>query len=86
MKQLKEKFKGRGEVKGFIFTQIKKSEYAYLYEVKEGDFLRYEIFKHVENKHFNCVSYPSSKAFGSWAWTTDSIERAFDIFNDLNNH
>ena len=32
MKELKEKFEGTGEVKGVQFTQIAKSDKAYIYE------------------------------------------------------
>lgn len=83
MKELEENFIGRGEVKGFIFTQIKKSKYAYVYKVSNGAIIHYEVFFRKENNQFNCVSYPSSKAFGSWAWS--ATENTYlDKFEELN--
>lgn len=82
MEDLKEYFVGKGEVKGFIFNQIKKSEYAYIYEVKTSTKTYYEVFK--KNINFDRVSYPSSKAFGKYAWTCGTLERANEYFNDIN--
>lgn len=85
MKQLEKVFIGRGQVKGFIFTQINKSEKAYIYEVNLGESVHYEVFKHKENKHFNCVSYPSDKSFGLWAWTCKTLDRTIVRFEELSN-
>ena len=46
MKQLQQNFTGKGQVKGFTFTQIKKNEHAYIYEVNTGNSIHYEVFKH----------------------------------------
>jgi hypothetical protein len=78
MKELKEYFTGRGQVKGYIFNQIKRTEYAYLYEVKENGRIHYEVFKRKENTLYDCISYPTDKAFGIWAWTLMDIESAHD--------
>ena len=83
MKQLKENFTGKGQVKGFTFTQIKKNEHAYIYEVNTGNSIHYEVFKHKENTQFNCVSYPSNKAFGIWAWTCGNLEKANQFFEEI---
>ena len=83
MRELQEQFIGKGEVKGFIFTQIKKSEYAYVYEVDNGTRKYYEVFFRKENKQFYCVSYPSSKAFGLWAWSANE-NTYLDKFEELN--
>ena len=86
MKPLATRFKGRGEVKGYIFTQVVRSHKAYIYEVSsEGsDRKHYEVFKRIENRRHNCISYPTSKAFGIWAWTTSNLTRAIELFNELN--
>ena len=84
MKELEENFIGKGEVKGFIFTQIKKSEYAYIYSVNNGFSVSYEVFFRKENKQYNCISYPSSKAFGFWAWSATK-NTYLDIFEELNS-
>jgi len=85
MKELQEKFIGRGQVKGFIFTLENKSEKAFIFKVDTGSSVHYEVFKRKENKKFNCISYPSDKAFGYWAWSCSTIERANQVFEQLNN-
>lgn len=84
MKQLQKEFIGRWEVKGFIFTQIKKSDNAYVYKVDRNGYEHYEVFKHRENKQFNCVSYPKIGSFGLWAWAYRSIELALEKYYLLN--
>lgn len=83
MKQLEKSFIGKGQVRGFKFTQIKKNDKAYIYKVTDKSIKHYEVFKHKENIRFGCVSYPSNKSFGIWAFTTPCLERANIIFNDL---
>lgn len=84
MKELERIFIGRGEVRGVEFRQIEANDKGYLYEVVNGDRIYYEVFRRKENTQFNCVSYPSAKAFGNWAWTTASLDRANEIFAELN--
>lgn len=86
MKQLKKQFTGRGEVKGFKFTQIRCTNRAFLYEVVIDDSIYYEVFKKTENKHFNCISYPSANYFGIWAWTYFSFDKAINKYNQLNQN
>ena len=88
LKDLASVFIGRGEVKGFVFKQLKKSENAYLYEVhisqgNSGRSPHYEAFKRVVNNRFNQVSYPTARHFGSWAWTTSNLKKAEGIFAEL---
>ena len=47
--ELEKQFIGKGEVKDFQFTQTHKSETAYIYEVKDGNRVYYEIFKRKHN-------------------------------------
>ena len=84
MKELKEYFSGIGQVKGYVFNQISKTDKAFLYEVRGNNTIHYEIFKRLENTMYDCVSYPTYKAFGVWAWTTYDLERANEIFKELN--
>jgi hypothetical protein len=84
MKQLEKQFIGRGQVKGFIFTQIKKSEKAYIYKVDTGTSTHYEVFRHRENTQYNCVSYPSNKQFGITAWSCSNLDKAIERFEGLN--
>tara|TARA_R110002020_G_scaffold473167_2_gene702053 strand:+ start:626 stop:907 length:282 start_codon:yes stop_codon:yes gene_type:complete len=84
MKELKEYFSGRGQVKEYVFNQISQTKHVYLYEVRGKDTIHYEVFKRVENTMYDCVSYPSDKAFGVWAWTCLTLERAKEKFNELN--
>jgi hypothetical protein len=85
MRPLRIEFTGRGEAKGFAFKQIRKTGRAYLYEVRhsEGATPHYEVFKHKENTQYGNVSYPTSKAFGIWAWGASTIDKANLKFNQI---
>lgn len=83
MRELKENFIGTGQVKGFKFTQLEKSCNAYLYQITIDNTIHYEVFHRKENNRFNCVSYPSNKAFGLWAWTYKNLQTAKDKFDDI---
>jgi hypothetical protein len=76
MTELREYFSGRGQVKGYVFNQISKTDWGFIYEVKGVDTIHYEIFKRRENAMYDCVSYPTDKAFGLWAWTSNTLEGA----------
>lgn len=80
---LKQDFTGVGQVRGFKFTQISKTDSGFMYEVDTGNTIYYEVFKRRFNSRFNCISYPTNKAFSIWAWTTPRIIRAFEILNEL---
>lgn len=86
MKELELSFDGVGEVKGYSFKQLLKSDYAYIYEKThiESGTKSYEVFKRVENTQFNCVSYPKSKSFGIWAHECSNFERAKCLFDEIN--
>jgi hypothetical protein len=85
---LRTEFKGRGEVKGFIFTQLQACDKAYLYKVtdKNNDY-HFEVFAHKINNspilERPQVSYPSSRAFGVWAWHHGGIESAYNKYMEL---
>lgn len=83
MKQLEKEFIGRGQVKGFRFTQIKQNQFAFLYQISDLKNTWYEVFHKKENNRYNCISYPSNKAFGVWAWTYHSLEKAEDKFLEI---
>ncbi len=83
MKELKESFIGKGQVRGFEFTQIKKTEFGYIYKVDTKNTIWYEVFKRKVNSRYNCISYPSNKAFGVWAWTVNSLDKANSILEDI---
>lgn len=52
------------------YEQIRKSERAYIYKVTDTgtDHVYYEVFERRFNRRFKCISYPTDKAFGNWAW------------------
>ena len=85
MKQLESEFNGRGEVKGSIFKRLLVGDKAYLYEVidHETESIHYEVFKRKENTYYNCISYPTSKAFGVWAWSYRNFVKATEKFNQI---
>jgi len=85
IQQLPKHFIGRGEAKGFKFTQIRCADRAFLYEVDTGDGIHYEVFRKRINRRFARVSYPTAKAFGIWAWTYMSLNKAIIKFNEIVN-
>ena len=85
MKDLPKQFSGRGEVSGYNFNQISQTDKAFVYEVSYGDSKHYEVFKKKVNKRFVGISYPTSRAFGIWAWTYMSLESALEKFDELNS-
>lgn len=91
VKELDEVIKGRGEMKGFTLTQLKRSYFAYLYEVLEEETCHktYEVFRRRENAQFGCVSYPKSNGFGDSAYmgkTFRSLDKAMAYFEYLNDY
>lgn len=83
MKQLQQQFQGRGEVKGYTFTQIRVTDKGFIYSKELNGSLSYEVFKRKENKRFDCISYPTSNSFGIWAWDCKTLERAEEILNNF---
>lgn len=84
MKELAKEFIGRGEVRGFIFRQLKKSKLGYIYEVNpETGSLHYEVFRKKINERYQTVTYPKSGSFSKIAWTYNSFEEALDKFKEL---
>ena len=85
MRELPMEFVGVGEVRGFRFRQIARTDAGYVYEVvmPESGLRHFEVFRRMENERFGCVSYPKSKSFGAWAWTCDTLERAKEVLASL---
>ena len=83
-KRLKTKFDGKSEVKGYLFILLGMTNQAFLYEVSSDDSKHYEVFKKVVNKRFDCISYPTSKSFGIWAFTYMNLKSAIKKYNELN--
>lgn len=84
MKELQTQFSGIGQVKGYYFNQITATPYGYIY-IKtslEGS-KTFEVFKRLENDVYNCVSYPTDKAFGKWAWAVGTLERAEQVLSEI---
>lgn len=84
MKELSEHFIGRGEVRGFEFKQIEKTDNGYIYSVIGEGVTHYEVFKRRENTQFNCISYPNSNSFGVWAWSVNTLEKAKERLETFN--
>tara|TARA_R110002049_G_scaffold286773_1_gene468592 strand:- start:264 stop:542 length:279 start_codon:yes stop_codon:yes gene_type:complete len=83
MKELEKEFIGKGQVKGFKFTQVKKTKYGYIYKVDTKHTIMYEVFKRKENNRFKCISYPTNKSFGIWAWTYKNLDSALDRLDNF---
>ena len=84
MKQLASNFIGKGEVKNYQFSLLGMTDRAFIYEVDTGDSKYYEVFKKKVNHRFACISYPTAKAFGIWAWTYSDLGAAIKKYNQLN--
>jgi len=84
VKPLPTEIHGRGEVKGYLFNQISKTDKAFIYEVSSGGSKHYEVFLKRINHRYACISYPTSQGFGIWAWTFMDLESAVKKFNRLN--
>ena len=85
LKELPIEFIGRGEVKGFVFKKLTRSNEACIYEVTDTLAEKwYEVFKLKINRRFNCYAYPKSKSFGVSAWTCKTLDKASKVYNDLN--
>ena len=78
LRELPVEFVGVGEVRGFVFRQVSRTMFGYIYEVRVpgAERCHYEVFRRMENARFGCVSYPKSKSFGAWAWCCDSLAKA----------
>ncbi len=84
LKELPVEFVGRGEVRGFEFRQIMKSDKGYIYEVRQLELKPYyEVFRRIENHRFGCISYPGSSSFGITIWTAKTMADALERFKNL---
>ena len=83
MNELPLHFEGKGQVIGYTFTQISKTDWGFIYEVEYGGHRHYEVFKKRLNRRFGTISYPTDKAFGIWTWTCMTLERAKDKLVEL---
>ena len=91
--KLNKVFKGKGEVKGFTFTQIYSNEKGYVYKVESDGAVHFEMF-HIKEAPI-CVDfkkriysetetkevYPNSKNFGIWAWSVNSVEEGINCLS-----
>jgi hypothetical protein len=93
--RLPKTFIGTGEVKNFIFKQIKDSSTSYIYQINNKDEIHYEVilkrdarlcinfidkvFSEDESKEI----YPKSTKFGLYAWTYRDLDKAIEKFNLL---
>lgn len=84
-RSLKRKFEGKGEMKDFTFTQIARNDFAVIYEKVYKNHIKktYEVFEIKINSRFNLESYPTSKAFGIWAWDIETLEKAVIKFQEI---
>lgn len=76
IKPLRKEFEGIGEVRGYQFRQISATSSGFIYEITFGKGKHYEVFKKRVNARHGNESYPTAKAFGKWAWTFNSLEKA----------
>lgn len=80
MKELENHIKKNGY--DYYLTESSKTAYIFK-QVLGGQVIGYEVFKRIENSRFDCVSFPRDEAFGKWAWTYRTLEKAQDKFNTI---
>lgn len=87
-RRLKRQFEGKGEVKGFRFTQIARNDFAVIYEKVYKNHIKttYEVFEIKVNSRFNIESYPTSKAFGIWAFDVPTMQMAVEKFQEISKN
>jgi hypothetical protein len=86
IKLLDTSFRGKGETKGFLFTQLDASPSTYLYEVCTGESIHYEVIKRKVDNRFNTETYPKAKSFGKTGFTFHNLEKArlrFKMMSDI---
>ena len=97
IKELPEQFTGIGEVKGFEFNRFDSNAKAYIYKVQQPNDSKhyFEVFKRKTTPI--CIDfsqriysdtdskevYPKGEAFGHWAWTTQSEDKAYEYLNRM---
>lgn len=82
VKELPLEFKGIGEVRGFHFSFVRKTDRGYVYRVNVEGEVWYEVFRRKTNQ-YGGISYPKSKSFGKWAWWYSSLEKAETKLNSI---
>lgn len=92
--ELQKRIEGRAETKGFVFNQVAKTEDGFIYE-REGKRPYYEVFRRktepvcidfvnrVYSEDQRKEKYPNRNAFGTWAWTYPTKERALTKLKEL---
>lgn len=85
MSELKKIFVGRGEVKGFIFRQIARNDFGFIYEVSQPGVgkAHYEVFHRRVHQRFGVVRYPRAAAFGKWAYAYTKLDEAIDKLSEI---
>lgn len=100
MKKLENEFIGSGDVSGKIFRKVNEDSSMYIYGILDSsgkDISYYEVFErrvsrggdriingvdvHFEEREL----YPTSNAFGVWAWCCGSYDRALEVFTNRGN-
>lgn len=89
METLEKEFIGRGEVRGFKFTQVQNNTTSYAYKVTTpSGKVHYEVFRKKVFTGFGSEkeTYPTAKAFGVSAWwcsTPEQIQKLVHRIEEL---
>lgn len=89
IKRLPREFIGKGEVKGFHFNQLLRTQNYCLYKVTNSGNTHYEVFEikvyllPITKEPYE--SYPTVNSFGVWAWTYANYNKAIEKLNNLTN-
>lgn len=87
IRKLLTEFIGKGEVRGFHFSQVKRGQQACLYEVASAGLIHYEVFelKVFREPKTNILyeTYPKANSFGIWAWTYRNYTKALEKYAEI---
>jgi hypothetical protein len=95
IERLPKKFVGTGEVKGFEFTELKRSDTTLLFEVRYHDLTYFEVFpirttekcidfaKRLYSETDFKEVYPKAYQFGEWGHTYRVYRKALEKFEEL---
>ena len=86
MRPLKYQFAVIREDREIIYTQLRQSGQAFMYQVNSGERIYYEVFKRKVNEGRKCIMYPNSKSYGDWAWVYLTYDAAISEFNLLHTY
>ena len=88
--RLRKVFKGRGKMKGFLFTEICRNDFAVIYEKRNYLMIRFEVFPILININTGAETYPIQRDFDKGTAVdvptlTDAVNQFYKITKQVKN-